>query len=223
MIGNGWDRILLDEKGLELINKPFKAVEKLYKEKDIYPSFENIFKAFKLTSFDDTKVVIIGQDPYHTKGMADGLAFSVSSNTKKAPSLKNIFKELENEFDTHIDVNNVGDLSNWAKQGVLLLNNTLTVESGKPNSHIKLGWSLFTDYIVEKLNEKEEPIIFILWGNLAQRKCDAISDRHYILKTSHPSPFSARSGFFGCDHFKLANEFLVKNGKKPIDWVNLTI
>jgi uracil-DNA glycosylase len=188
-------------------------------EKKIYPSANLIFNAFCQTPFSQVKVVIVGQDPYHGEGQAEGLCFSVPKNITPPPSLKNIFKELAE--DIHVPIPKSGCLISWAKQGVFLLNATLTVREKEPLSHYGRGWEKFTDRAIEILAEREDPIVFLLWGKSAQEKCQKILEKkrthHLILKAAHPSFFSA-SGFFGCKHFSKTNEFLEKHGKKPIAW-----
>ncbi|MBR6073591.1 MAG: uracil-DNA glycosylase [Bacilli bacterium] len=217
MIGNDWDNILskvFESPGYhEFIDK----INKEYDNKIIYPPKEDIYKAFKNTSFKDVKVVIMGQDPYHGEGEAMGLSFSVPNGIKLPPSLKNIYKELED--DLGIKPSTSGDLTKWTKEGVLLLNSTLTVVKDTPNSHSKMGWDKFTDYIIKLLNKREEPIVFILWGNYARSKKVYITNpKHLVIESAHPSPFSARSGFFGSKPFSKTNDFLIKNNIKPIDW-----
>ena len=188
-----------------------------YDVKEIYPPKDYIFNALKLTSYENTKVVIVGQDPYHGKGEAHGLSFSVQKGIKIPPSLKNIYKELYDDLGVLPKDN--GDLTGWALQGVLLLNSVLTVEKDKAASHRNLGWEPMTDYIIKLLNLKDEPVVFILWGNFAKEKAKLITNpHHYIVMSPHPSPFSAYSGFFGSKPFSKTNEFLVKNGLTPIDW-----
>jgi len=217
MIGNDWDEKLSVIWNSEGFNSFYNMIESMYNNKSIFPPKENIFEALKLTSFKNTKIVIVGQDPYHGIGEAHGLSFSVQKGVKVPPSLKNIYKELYN--DLKIPPKNDGDLTNWAKQGVLLLNAVLTVEKDKPASHRKLGWELLTDYIIRILNTKEEPIVFILWGNFAKEKSALITNpKHLILTSPHPSPFSANSGFFGSKPFSKANKYLDKNKIKTIDW-----
>ncbi|MBP6455968.1 MAG: uracil-DNA glycosylase [Chitinophagaceae bacterium] len=185
-------------------------------QKNIFPAQEHIFNAFEYCSFDKTSVLILGQDPYHNFGQANGLSFSVPKNITIPPSLKNIFNEIK--MDLNIE-NTSGDLSNWAEQGVLLLNATLTVEANKPNSHSKIGWQHFTDEIINILNEKKENFVFILWGNFAIEKSKFINEKkHLILSSPHPSPFSAYKGFLGNQHFSKCNDYLIKNGKSKIDW-----
>ena len=217
MIGNDWDQ------ELEIIwNSPgFKRfmtiINDEYKNKIIYPPKNYIFNALKLTPYKNTKVVIVGQDPYHGEHEAHGLSFSVQKGVAIPPSLKNIYKELYD--DLKIEPAKYGDLTKWAEEGVLLLNAVLTVEKDKPASHKGKGWELLTDYIIKKLNNKEEPVVFILWGNFARSKKQYITNKkHLIIESPHPSPFSARSGFFGSRPFSRTNEFLKKNNIKPIDW-----
>ena len=217
MIGNSWDEklsVIWNSSGFKNF---YNMIMKLYDEKTIYPLKENIFNAFKLTSFENVKVVIMGQDPYHGEGEAHGLSFSVQDNVKIPPSLQNIYKELYN--DLGIPPKNTGNLTGWAKEGVLLLNSTLTVEKDNANSHQGLGWQYFTDYVIKVLNLSEKPIVFILWGNFARSKKVLITNpKHLILESPHPSPFSAYNGFFGSKPFSKTNDFLIKNNIKPIDW-----
>ena len=214
MIGNKWDEILKDEFKKDYFKQLTEFVEKEYETKTIYPPKENIFEAFKHTDYDE---VILGQDPYHGPNQAEGLSFSVSNNVSKPPSLKNIFKELEN--DLGIQFPEVNSLKPWADRGVLLLNAVLTVEEHKPASHAKKGWETFTDNVIKELNKKEEPIVFILWGNYSREKKDLINNHnHFIIESPHPSPFSARTGFFGSKPFSKTNEFLKSKGIKEINW-----
>ncbi len=217
MIGNDWDEVLKviwDSPGFK---KFYQNILALYKTKTIFPPQDYIFNALKLTSFKDTKVVIVGQDPYHGVGEAHGLSFSVQKGIKIPPSLQNIYKELE--ADLGIAPKKDGDLTCWAQEGVLLLNAVLTVEKDKAASHRNLGWEILTDYIIKVLNTKEEPVVFILWGNFAKEKARFITNPHHFIITSpHPSPFSASSGFFGSKPFSKTNEFLKKNGLKEINW-----
>ena len=217
MIGNDWDIVLKDcidsDKFKELMDK----VDSEYKSKEIYPLREDLFNAYKMTSYNDTKVVIIGQDPYHGEGEAHGLSFSVRPGNAIPPSLRHIYKELESDVGCYEPL--FGDLTDWANEGVLMLNNTLTVVKDTPNSHSKLGWNYFTDETIRKLNEKDTPVVFILWGSFAQTKKSLITNpKHLIIESSHPSPFSARRGFFGSKPFSKTNEFLIQNNLKPIDW-----
>jgi uracil-DNA glycosylase len=214
---NDWDVILDGEFEKEYFKIIIDKVEREYATHKIYPAENKIFSAFKLTPFKDVKVVIIGQDPYHGEGEAHGLSFSVQDGIKIPPSLQNIYKELKE--DLNIDIATSGNLTKWAKEGVLLLNAVLTVEKDKPASHKNKGWELLTDYIIKILNEKKEPIVFILWGNFAKEKAKYITNKHhYIITSPHPSPFSARTGFFGSKPFSKTNEFLKKNNLKEIDW-----
>ena len=217
MIGNDWDNKLNIIWNSEGFKKFYNIVEEEYKNKVIYPPKDNIFEALKLTSYENTKVVIVGQDPYHGEGEAHGLSFSVQKGVKVPPSLQNIYKELYE--DLGILPKKDGDLTNWAKSGVLLLNAVLTVVKDTPASHRKLGWERLTDYIIKVLNEKDEPVVFILWGNFAKEKASLITNpKHLVLISPHPSPFSARYGFFGSKPFSKTNEFLKQNGLTEIDW-----
>lgn len=185
--------------------------------KEIYPYKSEIFNALRCTAFKDVKVVIVGQDPYHGENQAHGLSFSVKPQVKIPPSLKNIYKELQNEYNISMPMH--GYLESWARQGVLLLNAVLTVEASKAGSHQKKGWEQFSDKIIETINLNSKNVVFILWGSHAQKKGKGIDcKKHLVLKGPHPSPLSAYRGFFGCDHFKLANEYLVKNNIKAINW-----
>ncbi|TLU67299.1 uracil-DNA glycosylase [Thalassotalea litorea] len=184
----------------------------------IYPPDEQLFRAFELTPLDKVKVVVLGQDPYHGPEQAHGLAFSVNPKVKLPPSLRNIFKELEQDIEG-FNVPVSGDLTSWAKQGVLLLNTVLSVQQGKAHSHSKLGWEIFTHNVMLELNSQQRPIVYLLWGTHAQNKGKVIDNsNHQVLTAVHPSPLSAYRGFFGCRHFSLANEFLKKQGEQPIDW-----
>lgn len=195
-----------------------KFIKKEYVKKTIYPNFKDIFKAFLLTDLNNIKVVIIGQDPYFSQNQAHGLSFSVPKGVTIPPSLKNIYKELNTDFGQRYKFRH-GCLESWAHQGVFLLNTILTVESGKPRSHSTIGWNIFTDKVISIINLYRNMIVFLLWGNDAQKKSNLIDiKKHYILKASHPSPLSAYRGFFGCKHFSLTNEILIKNKKKPINW-----
>lgn len=217
MINNEWDIILKDVFESEQYLKLQSFLEDEYENNIIYPTKENIFNALKLTSYNDVKVVIIGQDPYHEPNQAHGLAFSVLEGIKLPPSLKNIYKEIES--DLGIKMNNNGNLTSWAKQGVLLLNNVLTVKAHEANSHKGKGWEYVTDKIVEKLNDREEGVIFIFWGNNAKSKRKLINNpNHIVLTAPHPSPLSAYHGFFGCGHFKKINEILKEKGMEEINW-----
>ncbi len=216
-IGNDWDNLLEDEFKSEYYLRLRTLLANEYKTQKIYPDMYDIFNALKYTSYADTKVVILGQDPYHGEGQAHGLCFSVKKGVVLPPSLKNIFKEIENELG--IKPPNSGDLTSWAKQGVLMLNASLTVRAGQANSHQKIGWEIFTDKIVALLNERESPIVFMLWGANAKQKGALLDkDKHLVLTSAHPSPLSAFNGFFGNGHFKKCNDFLTSIGKTPIDW-----
>lgn len=217
MLNNDWDEVLKIVFEGEGFKKFYHIVENEYNTKTIFPPKDYIFNALKLTPYKNVKVVIVGQDPYHGVGEAHGLSFSVQKGIKVPPSLKNIYKELES--DLGIPPFSEGDLTYWAKQGVLLLNAVLTVEKDKPASHRNLGWERLTDYIIKTLNEKQEPVVFILWGNFAKEKQKYITNpNHLVLTSAHPSPFSANYGFFGSKPFSKTNEFLEKSGLTPIDW-----
>lgn len=217
MIGNDWDDVLKIIEGSEGFKRFLKLINEKYQTSIVYPPKDYVFNALKLTSYKDTKVVIVGQDPYHGEGEAHGLSFSVQKGIKIPPSLQNIYKELYN--DLGIEPSQYGDLTNWAHEGVLLLNAILTVEKDKPASHRNIGWELLTDYIIKTLNEKSEPVVFILWGNFAKEKRKYITNpKHSVIMSTHPSPFSANNGFFGSKPFSKTNEFLIKNNIKPIDW-----
>jgi len=214
---NSWDEILKEEYQQEYFKKIVLFINKIYKEKTIFPPKGRILRALSLTDYEDVKVVILGQDPYHGTGEANGLAFAVSNGIKLPPSLQNIYKELNQ--DLNIPISNIGNLECWAKEGVLLLNTVLTVEKDKPASHQNIGWEKFTDAIIKKLNEKETPIVFILWGKFAQSKKTLITNpNHYIIESSHPSPFSANISFFGSKPFSKTNNFLKRTNQKEIDW-----
>jgi len=215
-LGNDWDDILKEETQKEYFQNLRYFLGGEYKTKTIYPPKEEIFSALIHTSYADTKVVILGQDPYINAGEAHGMAFSVKPAAKVPPSLKNIFKELESDIGKPIPPN--GYLLDWAKEGVLLLNTVLTVERGKSKSHANLGWEKFTTYIIQKLDEKQTPLVFLLWGNDAKRKKELIdTTKHKVLEAVHPSPL-AGGKFFGCRHFSKANEFLLENNIEPIKW-----
>lgn len=216
-IGNEWDSILAPEFEKPYYKKLRAFLKNEYSEQTIYPDMHDIFNALKYTSYSDVKAVIIGQDPYHGKGQAHGLCFSVKKGVAPPPSLVNIFKELNS--DLGLPAPNHGELTDWAKNGVLLLNNALTVREASPNSHKGMGWEIFTDSVITALNERETPIVFILWGANAKAKASLITNsRHLKLTAAHPSPLSAYNGFFGCKHFSKTNEFLIKNDIPPIDW-----
>ena len=217
MIGNTWDSVLQDEFKKEYFTNLMDFVKNEYKTKTIYPKQNEVFNAFRYTDFDNVKVVILGQDPYHGPNQAEGLSFSVSNEVLKPPSLKNIFKELESDMKIPFPEHN--SLKKWSREGVLLLNAVLTVEEHKPTSHKDKGWEIFTDDIIKILNERDTPTVFILWGAYAREKKNLITNpKHLIIESAHPSPFSARNGFFGSKPFSKTNEFLKKNNIKEIDW-----
>ncbi len=216
-LGNDWDLLLKDEFSKEYYQNLRKFLAYEYSHYKIHPDMYDIFNALKWTSYKDTKVVILGQDPYHGENQAHGLAFSVQKGIDIPPSLVNMYKELNAELGCYIPNN--GYLEKWARQGVMLLNASLTVRDGLANSHRNKGWEIFTTRIVELFNERKEPVIFLLWGNNAREKKSIITNPvHKILETVHPSPLSASRGFFGCGHFKQANEYLAESGCQPIDW-----
>ncbi len=213
-----WEKFIYEEMKKEYFQNMRLFLEKEYKDKEVFPPVNEVFKALDLVSYEDVKVVILGQDPYHGEGEAHGLAFSVKKGIKIPPSLRNIFKELKKEYP-HFEIPKNGELYPWAKEGVLLLNTTLTVEKDKANSHNKIGWQFFTDEIIKKLNEREKPVVFILWGNFAISKKMLITNpTHLVLESPHPSPLSASRGFFGNNHFLKVNDFLKSKGIKEIDW-----
>ncbi|MBC5992079.1 uracil-DNA glycosylase [Pontibacter cellulosilyticus] len=216
-IEESWQNVLQDEFEKPYFKNLVSFVKDEYTSQKVYPAGNQIFKAFEMCPFDEVKVVILGQDPYHGPNQANGLAFSVSDTVRTPPSLINIFKEIKSDLGK--DVPATGNLERWAKQGVLLLNATLTVRAGNAGSHQKKGWEEFTDAVVQKVNEKKENVVFMLWGAYAQKKGAFIDERkHLVLKSAHPSPFAADRGFFGNRHFSKANNYLVDNGKEPIDW-----
>ena len=216
MINKNWDIELKEEMKKEYFKDLGIFVKKEYKSKQIFPPYENIFDALRFTDFNEVKVVILGQDPYHGLGEAHGLSFSVKKGIRKPPSLQNIFKELY--LDLGIKRDN-SDLTDWAKEGVLLLNSIMTVEKDRPLSHKNKGWEIFTDNIIRKLNERKEPVVFILWGSFARSKKELITNsRHKIIESVHPSPLSASRGFFGSKPFSKTNEFLKQNNIKEINW-----
>ncbi len=218
MIGNDWDEKLDVVWKSEGFKKFMSVIKHEYETKTCYPEYKNIFNALRYTPYSNVKVVIIGQDPYHGEGEAHGLSFSVQEGIPLPPSLQNIFKELESDLGIK---NTKGDLTPWAKEGVLLLNSILSVEKDKPLSHSKLGWQLLTDHIIKILNQKEEPIVFILWGSYARSKKEFITNKkHLIIESVHPSPLSASRGFFGSKPFSKANEFLKKNNIKEVNFKN---
>ena len=216
--GNDWDILLKDELKKDYYQKIRMILKSEYSSKTIYPDMYDIFNALKFTSYEDCKVVLLGQDPYHGEGQAHGLAFSVKPGIKTPPSLVNMYKELKEDIEGFTIPNN-GYLTKWAKQGVLLLNTSLTVVANNANSHSGIGWAEFTDNIIKLLNEREKPLVFLLWGNNARRKKAFITNKnHLVLEAAHPSPLSAYNGFFGCRHFSKTNEFLISNSQSPIDW-----
>lgn len=214
---NDWDSLLEDEMKKDYYVEMEKLLADEYGKYSIYPHKEDIFRALNITAYKDVKAVILGQDPYHGPDQACGLSFSVKVGVKIPPSLRNIYRELEDDLGFKIP--NHGDLTKWGKEGVLLLNTSLTVRRGEANSHSKIGWQIFTDNIINLLSERREPIVFILWGNNAIKK-EALIDksRHFIIKSVHPSPLSASRGFFGSKPFSKTNEYLKSLGKDTIDW-----
>ena len=217
-LNNDWDTILADEweKPYYINLRSFLKAE--YSGKTVYPPMHDIFNSLRYTSFENTKVVIIGQDPYHGPGQAHGLCFSVKQGVEPPPSLKNIFKEMSSDLQIQ-QPPHFGELTAWAKQGVLMLNTVLTVRAGSPNSHKGMGWENVTDRIISELNKKQTPVVFLLWGNNAVQKAKIINNPiHTKLITVHPSPLSAYNGFFGCKHFSKTNEILAQSGQAPINW-----
>lgn len=215
-ITKSWANLLQDEFQKPYFKQLQTFLEEEYSSHTIYPPMENIFSALNAIKFEDVKVVIIGQDPYHEPNQAHGLAFSVQDGISLPPSLENIYKEIKS--DLGIDCQKTGNLSRWARQGVLLLNTSLTVRRGQANSHRGKGWEIFTEHIIELLSKREDPMVFMLWGSNAQAFIPKIGSQHLVLKAPHPSPLSAYRGFFGCQHFSKANKFLEEHGKTPIDW-----
>ncbi|MEW4427054.1 uracil-DNA glycosylase [Paenibacillus illinoisensis] len=217
MFENDWDTVLREEIESEYFNDIRYALAGEYKTQTVYPSKENLFSALKLTPYHQVKAVILGQDPYHGAGQAHGLSFSVMPGVRIPPSLLNIYKELH--ADLGLPIPKHGYLVHWAEQGVLLLNNVLTVREGQPNSHQGLGWQKFTDSVIRALNERSEPMVFMLWGSHAQKKGAFINrDKHLVLESTHPSPLAAHRGFLGSRPFSKANDFLTSKGIQPIDW-----
>jgi uracil-DNA glycosylase len=214
-----WESIINDEREKEYFQSVLTFVEQQRNSgKTIYPPQEQVFSAFDRTPFESVRVVILGQDPYHGANQAHGLAFSVLPGVKIPPSLRNMYKELAQDIEG-FEIPSHGYLDTWASQGVLMLNTVLTVEEAKAHSHAKCGWETFTDTIIAELNQRSEPIIFLLWGAHAQKKGQAIdADKHHVLVAPHPSPLSARRGFFGCQHFSMTNELLSSINQQPIDW-----
>ena len=217
VFNNDWDLVLKDIFSSEKFKILMDKVCLEYSNYQVFPPANNVFNAFKVTSFDDVKVVILGQDPYHGKGQAHGFAFSVLPNVKIPPSLRNIYTEIFNDVGCEMSDN--GCLLPWARQGVLLLNSVLSVRAGCPGSHKNLGWQWFTDEVIKKLSARNKPIVFLLWGNFAISKKDLIdTSKHVVLTAAHPSPYSAHNGFLGCKHFSKTNSFLLKWGSAPINW-----
>ena len=217
MIGNDWDKILEEEFKKDYFIKLMNGVREEYKKKTIFPRKDQVFNAFRYTPYKDVKVVILGQDPYHGEGEAEGLSFSVPLNIRKPPSLVNIFKELHDDLGCPIPKH--GSLHSWAKEGVLLLNAVLTVVKDHAASHQGMGWETFTDDVIKLVNEKEEPVVFILWGRYARSKKKLITNpKHFVIESAHPSPLSAYNGFFGSRPFSKTNKYLESKGIKPINW-----
>ena len=215
-IGNSWDEVLNGEFEKDYYLRLREFLKEEYSTRIIYPDMYNIFNALKFTAYEDVKVVLLGQDPYHEPGQAQGLCFSVPPDFNKPPSLVNMYKELEDELGI---VRTSGSLEDWAKQGVLLLNAVLTVRKGAAGSHAGKGWEIFTDRVIELLNEREDPVIFLLWGGYARKKKSLITNPwHFILESAHPSPLSAYNGYFGNGHYRKVNEILKSLGKEPIEW-----
>ena len=217
MITEKWDKILEEEYKKDYFINMLKTLQIEYRTKTIFPPKQDVFKALRLTDYDNIKIVILGQDPYHGTGEAEGLSFSVQDGIRKPPSLRNIFKELKDDLGYNEPES--GSLIKWAKEGVLLLNSLLTVEKDQPLSHKKLGWETFTDEIIKKINERETPVVFILWGAYARSKKIYITNpNHFIIESTHPSPFSARNGFFGSKPFSKANNFLISKKISPVNF-----
>ena len=216
-IGNDWDELLKEEFSKDYYLQLRKFLVEEYNHNTVYPNVHDIFNALRYTSYQNTHVLLLGQDPYHGPNQAHGLCFSVKKGVTPPPSLRNIYQELANELGCSIPEH--GELTKWTSQGVLMLNTCLTVRRGQPNSHAGKGWEILTDKIISLINDKEDPVVFLLWGRNAQSKEKLITNpQHLILKCAHPSPFSAYNGFFGCNHFKMTNAFLKEHGLKEIDW-----
>lgn len=216
-ISNDWEEVLNHEFDQPYMHELFKQLHKEYENEVVYPPKNEVFRAFQLTPYSEIKVVILGQDPYHGPNQANGLSFSVEVGTKFPPSLRNIFNELVE--DIKCEYPSSGDLSSWAKQGVLLLNTTLTVKESQPMSHTGMGWERFTDVVLSEINKKSTPVVFILWGKHAQSKKKLINQsKHFVIESAHPSPLSARRGFFGSHPFSKTNTFLISKGLTPINW-----
>ena len=219
-VSNGWKEFIDGEINQDYFKKLNSFLDEEYASKKIYPSREDIFKCFELTDFKDVKVIILGQDPYHQVNQAHGLCFSVNKGIKTPPSLVNIYKEINS--DLGYDIPSHGDLSKWAKEGVLLLNTIMSVEDSKPMGHANKGWEIFTDRVIKRLNEDDTPKVFMLWGAPSRKKKVLITNpNHLILESVHPSPLSAYHGFLGCKHFSKANDFLRMSNRKEIDWNNI--
>lgn len=217
MIHNAWWPFLQNEWNQDYFKKLSSFLHEEYQTKEIYPPKDKVFSAFETCDYPDVKVVILGQDPYHEPHQAHGMCFSVNPSIQIPPSLQNIYKELKEDCGCYIPNN--GYLMPWSKQGVFLLNTVMSVERGKANSHAKKGWETFTDHTIQKINEKDDPVVFLLWGRNARSKADMIDkDKHLVLECAHPSPLSAYHGFFGCKHFSKTNDFLKQHGKEPINW-----
>lgn len=217
LIQNDWDGLLAEETQKEYFIQLQQFLDQEYMTKRIYPPREDIYNALRYTAYHDVKVLLLGQDPYHGPGQAHGLAFSVRPGVPIPPSLVNMFQELQTDLGCFYPNN--GCLTKWARQGVMLLNTALTVEEGKANSHQKKGWAVFTDRIIQLLNDREDPVVFLLWGGNAKEKLKYITNhRHFVLSAAHPSPLSASRGFIGCRHFSKVNTILDRMGKTPIDW-----
>jgi len=218
MINKTWDEFLQNEFNQDYFVQLSSFLADEYKTKEIYPCKQEVFASFYYCDLNKVKVVILGQDPYHEPGQACGMCFAVKPGIPLPPSLKNIYKEIENNLNIKMNYSN-GFLQHWADQGVLLLNSVLTVQKGMANSHKGKGWEVFTDHVIEKLNSLNQPIVFLLWGGNAKAKMNLLTNpNHLALTAAHPSPLSAYNGFFGCDHFSKCNEFLISKGLEPIDW-----
>ena len=218
-IEDSWKKQLSDEFEKPYFKELAQFVKKEYVDENVYPAPAHIFRAFDLCPFEQVRVVILGQDPYHGERQANGLCFAVEKDQNLPPSLQNIFKELQSDLEAPL-IHNSGDLERWARQGVLLLNATLTVRAHKPGSHQKKGWEELTDAAVKALSDNREHLVFILWGNYAKQKGAHIDrSKHLVIESPHPSPFSAHAGFFGSRPFSKTNVYLVQHGKKPIDWL----
>lgn len=216
-LGGGWDEKLAPLFSDERYKKIREFLKQEYSSRTIYPDMYDLYNCFRFTPFDELKVVLLGQDPYHESNQAHGLCFSVKEGVKNPPSLENIFKELSDDIGAEKPKS--GNLTKWAKEGVLLMNTSLTVREHYANSHSKCGWSWFTDSVIKMISEEKENVVFILWGGNARSKKDLIDTRkHLILECAHPSPLSAYNGFFGCRHFSKTNDYLIAHGKTPVDW-----